>query len=189
MNSRSFCEIPNRQWPPAESAESLSKNHAAVRPSSPRPAARKSRAGRRPRAAACRRARCPRPPAPARPPRSLWPQLPSASRWPPGHRRRERGALRLSARPQPALRWRGRGVLRLSARPQPALRWRHVGVGRHRPRRLLAPLSAADRCRVRLSHLCAPRPRETACLVSLFWIRARALHLARICRDTQWTTM
>jgi len=66
---------------------------------------------------------------------------------------------------------------------------RHVRVGRHLQRRLLAPLRAADRSRVRLSHLCARRPRATACPVPFFRIRARALQLAQTYRDTQWTTM
>ena len=106
MNTRSLCKIPKRQWPAAEGFRVFVEDHAAVGPSLPRPAARQSRARRRPRAAACRRARCPWPRAPARPPRSRWPQLPSVRRCLPGHRRRRRGALRLSSRSQPALRWR-----------------------------------------------------------------------------------
>ena len=101
MNARSRRKIPKRQWPPAEGAVSLSKTTLLL--------ARhcsSCRAHSRPRAAVCRRARCPRPRVPARPPRILWLQLPSVRHWSRGYCRRWRGALRLSARPQPALRWR-----------------------------------------------------------------------------------
>jgi len=106
MNTRSLCKIPKRQWPAAEGFRVFVEDHAAVGPSLPRPAAHQSRARRRPRAAACRRARSPWPRAPAHPPRSRWPQQPSVRRWLHGHRRRGRGALRHSSRSQPSLRWR-----------------------------------------------------------------------------------
>jgi len=152
------------------------EDHAAVGLSSPRPAARQSKAGRCPQAAACRCARCPRPRAPARPPRSLWLQLPSASCWPPGHRRRGRGALRLSARPQPALRWRGGGALSLSALPQPALRWRLAAARAGRPAPPAPPVGAPQ-CgrslpRATIASLCSSPAGD--CVSRFFFLDLRA---------------
>jgi len=62
-------------------------------------------------------------------------------------------------------------------------------VGRPRQRRLLAPLGAADRSRLRLPHPYVRRPRAIPCPDMKFWIRARALPLTRTYRDTQFSTM
>jgi len=174
MNARSRRKIPKRQWPPAEGAVSLSKTTLLLA----RPRQGQQLVGAKP-AAARERLRVIVRAAPGRERQRVLPgACGSSSHW------RAVGPSGTA----------GGGAARCASphgRSRPfAGDWRrHVRVGQHRPRRLLAPLSAADRSRVRLSHLCAPRPRATACPDSFFWIRARALQLARTYRDTQWTTM
>jgi len=144
MNARSRRKIPKRQWPPAEGAVSLSKTTLLLaRPRQGQPLVRAEPAAARERLRVVVRA------APGRERQRILPGACGSSFY-----RRAVGP------PDTA----GGGAARCASphgRSRPiAGDWlRHVRVGRHRPRRLLAPLSAADRSHVRLSHLCAPRPR------------------------------
>jgi len=192
MNARSFCEIPKRQWPPAEGAVSLSKTtQLLARPRQGQQLVRAEPADARERLRVVVRA------APGRERQRVLPGAcgPSCHRQAVGPPSTAGGGAARCASPHGRNRpFAGGGAARCASshgRSRPfAGDWRrHVRVGRHRPRRLLAPLSAADRSRVRPSHLCARRRRATACPISIVWIRARALQLARTYREPQWTTM